>query len=300
MTYTETIELREKLYKDEITPDKAKELYFTDIKDGKRSWHTKDWQERAKDLKKDKCEQCGSTGILVLQHSFHPDKYNKYYLDAYMHYQEIFINENPSITDGLVSKEDILNYIEITPRDTYSMCPKCFGSFYKRRKEPHLVCSRCRNEFEEPISKLLPEYIDDLYNEVDLSTLERPGNAPGNRKVHHIMLYSEIKEKISKQKVKELLKSKYQFEIDKKAMLDYLDAGIKYLSFEGTKTLCKKCAFNQDLNGKDLCPVCKKNYKKVQYPTCVDCMPEGERKTQIKEYIEFCKEMRDFHKSLGI
>jgi ribosomal protein S27AE len=300
MTYEETINLREKLDKDEISPDIAKEMYFTDLKNGKRSWHTNDWKERKKLIIKDKCEQCGSIENITLQHSFHPEKFNKYYFEAYMHFHTIFVEENLSILDNLTSKEDIINYIDNTPRETFSMCPKCGGSYYSRRKEPHLVCGRCKNEFNEPVSKLLPEYIDDLYSTYDISVLDRPANAPGNRKIKHIMLFSEIKRKITNQKIKEMLKVKYQFSIDKKAMIDCLDAGIKYLSFEGTKTLCKKCAFNQDINGKDLCPVCKKNYKAIQYKTCVDCLPDGELKNHIKEQYEFSKKMYEMHKDLGI
>ena len=83
-------------------------------------------------------------------------------------------------------------------------------------------------------------------------------------------------------------------------MADYLDASIKYLSFEDTITLCKKCAYNEDIAGKDLCPICKKNYKPMQYETCVDCLPDGERKNQIKEWIEVAKKLHQMHKDMGI
>jgi hypothetical protein len=78
----------------------------------------------------------------------------------------------------------------------------------------------------------------------------------------HIMLFSEIRDKIIHQKIKQMVKDKYQLKTDRKAMIDYLDARIRYLSFEDTITLCRKCAFSQDINGKNLCPVCRKNYKK--------------------------------------
>lgn len=300
LTYDEIIELREKLKNNEISTEEAKEIYYADFNENKKSWHTKDWQERRKHFIKDKCEQCGGTEILTLQHNSHPKKLNDYYYDAFLYFQNIFEEENANIINDLITKDDILIYIDNTPRAVFSMCPKCCGSYYSRRKEPQLVCSRCKNEFSEPLSKLLPEYIDDIDSEPDISMLNKPANAPGNRKVKHIMFYSDIKYNLTNQKIKQMLKEKYQKDIDKKAMLDFLDETIKYLSFEDTKTLCKKCAFNYDKNKRELCPICKKNYKSVHFETCIDCLPDGERKNKIKEQIEFSRHMRELHKSLGL
>jgi uncharacterized Zn ribbon protein len=180
------------------------------------------------------------------------------------------------------------------------MCPKCNGNYYTRRREPHFVCNRCKHEFDEPISKQLPEYVDDLYSDSPVQLIGYPGNAPGNKKVKFIMFYSEIRHTINKQKFKQLLKEKYQGSIDKKATFDYLEGQIKYLSLENTKTLCKKCAFNRSINDMDLCPACNKNYKKIQYETCVDCIPDEERKNKIIENLNFYKEMHNMHVSLGI
>ncbi|MCL1817792.1 MAG: hypothetical protein FWG35_02595 [Spirochaetaceae bacterium] len=289
MTYTETIDLREKLEKDKLSPDEAKEIYFADI--NTRSWHTKDWQERRKWATKDKCEQCGSIEVLTLQHSSHPSKYKEYYFDAYKHFYSVFIEENSSNLNVLITKKEIEDYIDNAPRETFTMCPQCGWNYRLRMKKPQLVCTRCKYEFDEPARKPLPEYIDNLYNDSFMPIMDKPATAPGNRKIKYIMLYSEIRDKIIQQKIKLMVKDEHQRAIDKKAMIDYLDAQIKYLSFEGTKTLCKKCAFNQDMNGKDLCPACRKNYKSMKYETCVDCLPDGERKNQIKEYYEFVKMM---------
>jgi len=301
VTYEETIELRKKLANDDISTDEAKNIYFTDENMSKKSWQTKDWRERRKRLIKDKCEQCGATEDLAVHHPSMPEKYDKYYLKAYMYFNELFLEENANTNfNDFITKEDILNYIENTPRETYKMCPKCSGNYYERRKEPHLVCSKCKFEFDEPISKVLPEYVDDLYSDKPLPDMNKPGNAPGNRRVKHIMLYSYIRDKLTYYRIKQLLKDRYQKEIDKKAMIDYLDAQIEYLSLENTKTLCKKCGFNKNMNNKDLCPVCNKNYKSMKYATCIDCMPEGEQKNQIKEHIEFLKSMREMEQELGI
>jgi ribosomal protein S27AE len=300
LTYGQIIDLKEKVDRDEISGVNAKEIYFADVKENQRSWHTKDWKERRKLFLKDKCEQCGGTEYLTLQNQTRPERYDKYYLNSFIYYHKLFTDEYEGNYDDLTTKEDILSYIEKTPRETFSMCPRCSGSYYKRRNKPQLVCGRCKYEFDEPVSKLLPEYIDDLYSEFDITTIDKPANAPGNRRIKHIMLYSDIHYNITIQKIKQIVKEKHQSAIDKKAMMDYLIATIKYLSFEDTKTLCRKCAFNQYKNERDLCPVCKKNYKPIRYKTCVDCLPEGELKNQIKEKIESYKEIREMEKNLGI
>jgi len=300
ITYEEFINLREKLNKGEISPENIKEICSANLEDNIRSWHTKDWKERRKQIIKDTCEQCGRKEDLVLKNFSIPKKFSNYYFDSYMHFYNILREENEYNFDSLASKEDIENYINNNPREIFTMCPKCNGNYYSRRREPHLVCNRCKYEFNEPISKQLPEYVDDLYNNSPVQIIGNPANAPGNKKIKFIMLYSEIRHMINKQKFKQIVKDKYQEEIDKKATLDYLEGQIKYLSFENTKTLCKKCAFNRSINEMDLCPVCNKNYKLLQYKTCVDCLPEGEHKNYLKEKYEFIKNMNEMEKELGI
>lgn len=68
LTYNELIELRKKLTNGEITQKIAKDIYWKDHEEGKRSWHTKDWKERRSKVIKDKCEICGSNQTLTLQH----------------------------------------------------------------------------------------------------------------------------------------------------------------------------------------------------------------------------------------
>ncbi len=64
-------------------------------------------------------------------------------------------------------------------------------------------------------------------------------------------------------------------------------------------TACKKCASSYDLHGMELCPKCNKNYKGIEYPTCIECLPEEKRK-EVNEQIEFNKQMQEIHKKLGI
>ncbi|QEE17142.1 hypothetical protein DSAG12_02974 [Promethearchaeum syntrophicum] len=45
---------------------------------------------------------------------------------------------------------------------------------------------------------------------------------------------------------------------------------------QDTIILCKVCHYALE-NGHDLCPICKKNYKKIQNSMCFDCLPPEEK-----------------------
>jgi len=59
------------------------------------------------------------------------------------------------------------------------------------------------------------------------------------------------------------------------------------------------CAFNFDMNNMELCPKCKKYYKDVGYPTCIQCLPEDKRKIAL-EKIESGKAWHAMHQELDI
>jgi ribosomal protein L37AE/L43A len=285
MTYEEVILLRKQLEKDEISCEDAKVIYFADKK---LSWHTKDWNERRKIILKDKCEQCGSTETLTLQHFTHPPNYQTIQKTVFQQYYERFLIENEANLESVISKNDIIEYIQKIPREIKKVCPICSGNFYTRRRAPIHVCNRCKYEFDEPVSKEIPEFVDDFVlseNEVKKIAILKKTS---------VKFYTDFYPSI----IASMIRKKYIKEIEKKTMLIYLDENIEYLSFENTKTFCKKCAFNYDKNGRDLCPKCKKNYKKIQYESCVDCLPEGELKDQIKKQQAEYKEMREYFKSV--
>ena len=285
MTYEEIILLRDNLLKDLISCEDAKKLYY---KEKNRSWYTKDWKERRNAIIKDKCEQCGSTETLTLQHFLHPQKYLDIQRLVFQKYYEKYLDENSSELNSLVSKDDILTYIKNAPHKIKMVCPICSGNFYTRRKSPIHVCSRCKYEFDEPVSKDVPEYVDDLV------LTEKEKQEIRNLKKSSVKFYTDLYPSI----IGTMVRNKYLNEIDKMTMLNYLDENIEYLSFKNTKTFCKKCAFNFDKMGRDLCPKCKENYKQIKYEYCVDCLPEGDKKKEIQERQADYKKMKEYFKYL--
>ena len=297
MTFEEIVSLRDKLENNEISLDEATDTFLSDLETSIKSWQTKDWQSRKKSFLKDKCEQCGSTESLRVHHTVYPEKYNQYYYSAYNYYYDIFINNTVIDYDNLISKDEIENYIKKTPKETYSVCPECNGGYSTRRNAPRHVCNRCKNEFDEPVDKPFPEYFDDLFKGEIIPEDKLLRTCPKNRKQRQYIPYSEIKEKLIRQKIKEMVKAKYQNEINIKAMLDYLNANIQYLSFEGIQTFCKKCGFLSTQKDMDLCPQCNKNYKNKMYKICYDCnaLNNGESMEQVKKRKQ---ENREFYRSI--
>ena len=292
LTLDELIKLREKLINNEIGIELAKEQYWKDLKEGQRSWHTKDWKERRLQFIKEKCEICDSTETLTLQHKSHPKKYNEYLREITRAYTNNYINNNSEI-DKTIFTNHVLNDYEYVPK---LLCPKCkiHTPKVRVRSTPKYRCADCKYVFEEAFFRSASELISIFFKDEDAY---------------------EIRDKcfISKDKWKNkhnLSNIKYWFQrdiainkdlesIEKKAFILYLKGNIKYLSFEDAITTCNKCAYNEDLKGAELCPKCNKYYKGIEYSTCIECLPEEKRK-EVNEQIEFNKQMQEIHKKLGI
>lgn len=292
LTYKEVTELREKLNSGEITPELAKEIFWKDYKEGKRAWHTKDWKERRKNIIKDKCEICGSKETLTLQHFSHPKKYYDYEKEVSAKYTSHFMAAN-SYIDKQEFTEHILNNYDYVP---VPLCPNCKGRYPNKRmrKKPQYLCTKCHLEFDEPVYKNIEELVTIFYeNEENIDVKDKCFISKDKWKNNHKL--SQVRYWLQRKKVN----TQDNETISKEAFLLFLDATIKYLSFEDTITACRKCAFNYDLNNLELCPKCKEYYKGIQYPTCIQCLPEDKKKAAL-EKIEFGKAWQAMHESLGI
>lgn len=292
LTYTELIELRDKLTNCEIGLELAKTQYWHNFKEGQRSWHTKDWKERRSKFIKDKCEICSSKETLTLQHLSHPKKYSEYTTNITRAYAKNYIDKNPNIDKSELSNHILKNY-EYVP---IPLCPNCGSRNPNRRirKAPQYLCTECRQEFDEPINKSVDEIISTFYeNEEAIEVRDKCFVTNDKWKNKHNL--SNVRYWLQRKQAK----NKDVETIEKEAFLLYLNDSIKYLSFEDTITACKKCASSFDLYNMELCPKCKEYYKGVQYTTCIQCLPEEKRKAAL-EKIEFGKEWQAMHEGLGI
>lgn len=292
LTYNERIELKEKLANGEISLELAKELYWKDYKEGQRSWHTKDWKERRAKILKEKCEICDSTDTLTIQHLSHPQKYSDYEREITRKYTQIFKETNSDLDKSEFKKHIVKNYDYIT----IPLCPNCGDNRPNKRvrKLPKYRCAVCKHEFDEPIYKSLEELITIFYTDEEaLDVRDKCFVSKDKWKNNHNL--SNIKYWFQREKAK----TKDEEIIGKEAFLLYLADDIKYLSFEDTITACRRCASNYDLKNMELCPKCKVHYKGIQYPTCIQCLPEDKRKSAL-EMIEFGKKWQSMERELGI
>ncbi|NMA84112.1 MAG: hypothetical protein GX962_09650 [Epulopiscium sp.] len=283
MTLDELKILYHKIEENNISLEVAKEKLFT----GKRAWHEKDWAERKEKFLQSKCEQCGRTENLIVQHFWHPRKYGEYKYDAIIKYREIFTSETP--IEKLVSMEDIQNYVKKFKQTSKSICPICGYSYRERKiKTPRFICTKCKHEFDVPLEVAWPTFIDDLNNPIK-------GFKP------YEVSFSSIRQQLYVKKRKEAVMDIYGLEIEREALLNYIKDSIRYQSFEDAKTWCKRCAFNYDKNQADLCPVCKKNYKKFWYDKCRKCAEKETEKELDAEvpYDEKCCSTCEFCMPVG-
>ncbi|MCX6204890.1 MAG: hypothetical protein NTZ19_01390 [Bacteroidetes bacterium] len=291
LTYSERIELRDKLASGEIGVESAQEQYWKGFEEGKKSWNTKDWKERRAKLIKDKCQICNSKETLIIQHLSHPRKYSEYLTEIRRVYAKDYINTNPQI-DNSEFRSHILKDYDYVPTP---LCPNCKSSNPNKRvrKIPQYRCTECKNEFHEPVHKSVDELISIfLENEGAIEVRDKCFISKRWKNNHNLS------------SVRYLLQRQYAVlndaaTIEKEAFLLYLNDDIKYLSFEDTITACKRCASSYDLYNMELCPQCKDHYKDIQYPTCIHCLPEDKRNA-VFESIAFANEMREIHKNLGI
>lgn len=292
LTYIEVVVLRDKLASGEIGLESAQAQYWKDFKEGQKSWDTKDWKERRSKIIKDKCEICSSKDTLTLQHRSHPRKYAEYLRDVTRAYAEEYINTNPQV-DKCDLCSHILQYHDYVP---IPLCPNCKSSSLneRKRKIPKYRCSECHQEFDNAINKSVDELISIFYENEDAIEVRDKCFVSKDQWRNKNNL-SSIRYWLQRERAK----NKDAEAIGKEAFLLYLNDSIKYLSFDDTITACKKCAFNFDINKMELCPNCKQYYKGLEYPTCIQCLPEETRKAALQS-IELGNEWREMHRRLGI
>jgi len=292
LTLNEFIELREQLINNEIGIGFAKEQCWKDLKKGKRSWHTKDWKERRDKFLKEKCEVCSSTDTLTIQHNSHPKKYNEYLKEIKRTYTNKYRNNNNEI-DKEIFKNYVLKEYDYVPKP---LCPK--NKFHtpriRIRTKPKYKCKDCKYEFEEASFISALELISIFFKDEDAYEVRDKC----------FISKDKWRNKLNLPRIKYLFQkniaiNKNEESIEKQTLILTLDDNIKYLSFEDIITACKKCAYNEDLKGMELCPKCNTNYKGIEYSTCIECLPK-EQQIKAKEKIEFGKQMQEAHKKLGI
>jgi len=292
LTFNELIELRDNLKNCEISLEIAKVQFWNHFKEGQRAWHTKDWKERRFKFIKDECEICKRRDVLTIQHRSHPRKFYEYKTGVTKEHTKEYFEANP-----IIDKSEFTNYIlkkyDYLP---IPLCPNCKNKnpSERVRKTPKFRCADCKHEFEIPIYYTADELITFFYiNDESYEVQDKCFVSKDKWKNKHNL--SNIRYWL----IRDRAKKKNAETIEKETFLRYLDDNIKYLSFEDSITACRKCAASFDLYKMELCPKCKKYYKGIQYPTCIQCLPEKQRKKAL-ESIELGKEWREMHKNLGL
>jgi hypothetical protein len=228
---------------------------------------------------KDHCEKCESEDSQVIQHLSHPRKYTEIRTAIANEYTKVHLDSMPEI-DITEFTTYLLNEYDYQP---VSLCPNCNARKPNKRirKKPQFLCTDCGSEFEQITNRSLSDMVSNLYqNEEAQETRDKCFTTKDEWRNKHSLL--DVRYWLQRKNIEEV----YDGTIQRKAFLLYLDDNIKYLSFVDTITACKKCASYYDLNRMELCPICRKNYKGIEYQSCVQCLPEEKRKIAEDNNIE--------------
>lgn len=248
MKKEELLKMKSALISGEKTPQEIGEVLF---KEEVNSWQTKEWKENREKVIKDYCEQCSTTeGIMVIQHLWHPSKYNDVRESVRDQYKNKWREENP--IDEVISDQTAIEKFKEIKKETKEVCPYCLSGNVRERKTgtPKYKCLLCKKDFDEKSKKEIPF----LYND----SIEND-HAP--RKTKSVVYLSDYKRKLYFLKSGEMYWEEYGEKIRYETILQIIDEYLRYISLEDAVTFCKKCAFLWDVKNMDLCPKCKKEYK---------------------------------------
>jgi hypothetical protein len=292
LTLKEYIELKTKLINGDIGIEAIKLKLWSNFKKGERSWHTIDWKERRQVFLGDKCEICHSKDTLTVQHLSHPKEFKNCLNEITSKFSKEHKDEIQ-----VKSKSELINYVltkyEYSP---IQLCPNCKSRKPNKRlrNNPPFLCTKCSFEFEKPVFNSVEELISIFFESEDsIEARDKCFISKDKWQNHHNL--NTIKYWMGR----ELLNKTFKPVIEKEALLLYLEGQVKYLSFEDSITACKKCASYFDLYDLELCPQCKKNYKGLEYKTCIPCLPDDKRKMAMQK-VAFGKQWHEMEKGLGI
>ena len=284
LTLKQCIELKERLVNGTISYNEAEKVYWENYDESKKSWHTKEWKERRLHLIKDECTLCGRRDDLLIQHLSHPKKWFEYIKDVTAECAQMYIGSNPVVDHNEFYDYLNNNYIH----SPLPLCPKCNGRHpsVRARRKPKYLCRHCLHEFTRPIFLSLKKAVELFFSgqpPVEIRGQRLKSSKFGTEMTFYKALYWFHRE---------VAASLFANQIAEVSFMRLLDDNIKYLSFDDAITACKKCAFNKDINNMDLCPECKKNYKKTYFKTCFECLPKT-KSHEVRESINFEKGMQE-------
>lgn len=218
MNSEEYLALKEKVIYNEITVDEAwKRLQHTI----KTAWTEKEWKQKRKSVIGSFCDTCGSKDNLVIQHRWHP------HAMSYRHIMSTF----PEVKKAEKKKVSAKEVEEITV--IRECCPKCKSINIRKRMTLLTVfyCNYCHTDFMEPSHTSLYIIPGTKFRTKDIHEAIEVLN---NKKMR--MLYEDVFKK-NENKIRTI------------QLLEFIEQCLAYISLEvGTKTLCKKCAYKEDVD----------------------------------------------------
>lgn len=227
----------------------------------KRTWGSKWWKGRRKKLVKTICEICDSQEPpFTLQHTWQPPKY----FDIINSY----IRQHGLQWEGSKQQEARNNIENLSEEELSALDAEFLNTEvgYKsqiRRTCP--ICKRISTRYRKIDNKYICKNCNNIWDEGDLGFT-----------AIKVIPYLKKKYWAEFQEARKLFNDDILANVPKEVAIKYLQLGLRYLSLEDTITACKSCSYRMDHPKEyNLCPKCKKRYKKIDFPTCFDCAQGG-------------------------
>lgn len=228
-----------------MTGHEASRIVFVSRKKLGPPWQWKSWKATRAKVLGTHCETCGAgkEAILYVQHTFRVPRVKPYIEQAKKEFESK--EPQPDYRPALYEEyAEIKNAVVPVLRDC---CPICASlSIQFRKKAATWICNGragghyCAHIFATPAQK--------------------PGTTANQRRAVKAEIYEAYRRK--------LLAREYDWMRD--AMLAWISDMRRYLSLRDTKTLCKRCAFLEDMTDAKPCRSCGFAYPKNE-TVCPDC-----------------------------
>jgi hypothetical protein len=214
---------------------------FELLKECPPSWQSKSWKQRRKEVLENACHTCGKTEQLLIQHLWHPASFKVLCERAKVFLRVEYKKETPFVSATLKPFDPTkVSPQEVIPRDS---CPKCGSVNVRFRKKANdWACCYikqnwgkgrqivCGHVFKEPQVIKWSKWGEEEWAEMAQRRYEREADNPRREWESSFV---------------EIWRDRICHEATKLAYEE--DQRYRAMNPEDIKTLCKNCAFVEDL-----------------------------------------------------
>ena len=239
----ETVEIA--LRKRTMTGKEASGIVYATRRKMGPPWHWKTWKLARKQVLGSECATCGAgeEAILYVQHTFRNPRVRPYIERAKMN----LAGKEPDYGFRPELRKEMYAIRDAVVPEMRDCCPVCNSlSIQYRKRAATWICN----------SKSTGKYCAHVF----ATPSKKPALSLKQKKAIRVEKHQAYRKKILNR----------EHDYLREAMLAWIQDLRRYLSLRDTKTLCKRCAFLEDMTGAKPCLSCGFAYSRTK-ESCPDC-----------------------------